>query len=125
MPRSPASRFLRKLSRKTPDADGLLVLVRIEVGHERSFISRRTIENVVTEHAPFENWSGAYNVVPTTADELRQKLLAMTTDGGPTDVSARCLSQIDEIRDEYGTPESEPRHPDLASGKQWPIMIPN
>jgi hypothetical protein len=49
----------------------------------------------------------------------------MTTDGGPTDVAARCLNQIDKIRDEYGAPDSEPRHPDLASGKRWPIMMPD
>jgi hypothetical protein len=49
----------------------------------------------------------------------------MTTDGGPTDVATRCLIEIDKIRDEYGTPDSEPRHPDLGSGKQWPIMMPD
>jgi len=31
------------------------------------------------------------------------------------------LNLIDKTRDDYGTPESEPRHPDLASGKAWPI----
>jgi hypothetical protein len=54
--------------------------------------------------------------------ELRRKLLAMTTDGGPKDVASRWLSDIDIIRDQYGLPEGEPRHPDLASGKPWPIM---
>jgi hypothetical protein len=48
----------------------------------------------------------------------------MTTDGGPTDAAARCLRHIDELRDEYGMPDSEPRHPDLASAKPWPILIP-
>ncbi len=38
------------------------------------------------------------------------------------DIAARCLCQIDEIRDEYGVPDSEPHHLDLASGKRWPIM---
>jgi hypothetical protein len=35
------------------------------------------------------------------------------------------LNDIDLIRDEYGLPEGEPRHPDLASGKAWPIMTPD
>jgi hypothetical protein len=29
------------------------------------------------------------------------------------------------IRDEHGMPEAEPRHPDLASGKPWPIIQPD
>jgi hypothetical protein len=48
----------------------------------------------------------------------------MTTDGGPMDRAAHCLNQIDKIRDKYGTPDSEPRHPNLASGKPWPIILP-
>ena len=48
-----------------------------------------------------------------------------TTDGGPADAAARWLRQIDAIRDEHGMPEIEPRHPDLASGKPWPIMQPD
>ena len=110
---------------ENPDADGLLLLVKIEIEQKRSFISWRTIENVVTEHVPSEDWKGAYNVVPVPAVELRRKLLAMTTDDGPTDAAARCLNQIDKIRDEYGAPDSEPRHPDLASGKRWPVMMPD
>jgi hypothetical protein len=60
--------------------------------------------------------------VPVYAGRLRQKLLALTTDGGPADAAARLLRQIDWIRDEYGMPDAECRHPDLASGKPWPIM---
>jgi hypothetical protein len=48
----------------------------------------------------------------------------MTTDGGPSDAAARTLNEIDKIRDEYGAPEAEPRHPDLKSGKPWPIITP-
>jgi hypothetical protein len=64
-------------------------------------------------------------MVPVPAAELRRKLLAMTTDGGPMNAAARCLSQIDKIRDEHGAPESDPRHPDLASGRAWPAMMPD
>lgn len=121
---TPGLALLGQTVAETPDADGLQLLIKIEIEHKRSFISWRTIENVVTEHVPSENWKGAYDIVPVPAIELRRKLLAMTTDGGDTDVAARCLRQIDEIRDDYGTPDSEPRHPDLASGKPWPIILP-
>lgn len=122
---TPGLALLAQAVAGNPDADGLLLLVKIEVEHKQSFISRHTIENVVTEHVPSENWKGAYNIVPVPAGELRRKLLVMTTDGSPTDAAARCLNQIDEIRDEYGAPDSEPRHPDLASGKRWPVIMPD
>jgi hypothetical protein len=85
----------------------------------------REIENVVTGHVPSENWKGAYDVVPLPAVELRKRLLDMTTSGGVDDPAARCLNVIDQIRDNYGAPDSEPRHPDLVSGRPWPIMPPN
>lgn len=45
--------------------------------------------------------------------------------GGAADAAARYLTEIDHIRDEHGRPDAEPRHPDLASGKAWPIMSPD
>lgn len=121
---TPGLALLGQAVAEDPDTDGLLLLIKIEIEHSCSFISWRTIKNVVTEQVPSENWKGAYEVVPVPAVELRRNLLAMTRDGGPTDVAARCLNEIDEIRDRYGTPDSEPRHPDLASGKPWPIILP-
>jgi hypothetical protein len=107
-----------------PDTDGLLLLIKLEIQHNRSFMSWRTIESLVTEHVPSEDWQGAYNIVPVAAVDVRRKLLVITADGGPMDAAARCLRRIDEFRDDYGVPDSEPRHPDLASGRPWPIMIP-
>jgi hypothetical protein len=118
---------LAKLARavaESPDEDGLLLLVKCEQDG-RSFRSWHMIEKAVTEHVPVDSYQNAYNVVPVPAVELRRKLFAMTTDAGPKDVAARWLNDIDNIRDEYGLPEGEPRHPDLASGKPWPIMMPD
>lgn len=100
-----------------PGADGILMLIDFEMRTERSFMTWQSIQSAVTEHVPAENWEGAYNVVPVPAGELRRKLLAMTGSGGKDDPAARCLNVIDKLRDEYGAPESEPRHPDLASGR--------
>lgn len=110
---------------ESPDVDGLVLLIRLEIENNRSFLSRGTIDGLVTAHLPVEGLRGAYNVAPIPAIELRQKLLAMTTDGGSTDVAARCLRHIDELRDEHGMPDSEPRHPDLTSGRPWPIFVPH
>lgn len=122
---SPALALLARAVSENPDDEGILLLVDIESKQKRPMLNWRTIEAVVTEHVPVENWSNTYNVVPVPAAELRQALLARTIDGGPTDAAARCLTAIDLIRDERGVPISEPRHPNLASGKPWPIMTPD
>ncbi|MBB4189590.1 hypothetical protein GGE07_006286 [Sinorhizobium terangae] len=49
----------------------------------------------------------------------------MTADGGSRDSAARVFREIDRVRDESGAPEDEPRHSDLASGKPWPIFVPD
>lgn len=105
-----------------PDTDGVLMLIDYEIRTGRSSMGRQAVESAVTEHVPAENWKGAYDIVPVSAAELRRKLLAMTGSGGKDDPAARCLNLIDKLRDVYGAPESEPRHPHLASGRPWPIL---
>ncbi|MDN3365896.1 hypothetical protein QQO24_01755 [Ralstonia pseudosolanacearum] len=124
-PTTPGLATLAHAVAEAPDDDGALLLIKFEQELKRPFVTWHTIERVVTEHVPTSDWAGAFNVVPVPASSLRQKLLALTTDGGPTDFVARWLREIDWIRDEHGMPEAEPRHPDLASGKPWPIMLPD
>jgi hypothetical protein len=122
---SPGLVLLAQAVAENPDMDGLLLLIRFEIEQKRSFIGWRTIENVVTKHVPSEDWRGAYEVVPVPAVELRKKLLEMATSLEGDDPAARCLKLIDKLRDDCGAPDSEPRHPDLASGRPWPIMKPD
>jgi len=122
-PMSPGLTLLARSVAEEPDAEGLLLLTQIEVAERQSFVSHHTIVKAVTKHVPDENWKGVYNIVAVPTAELRRRLLAMTSDGGPLDVAARCLTAIDRIRDENSAPESEPRHPDLASGRPWPILV--
>jgi len=121
----PKAGLLARAVAEGDDPDGLLLLVELENKLGQRLISWQTIQGAVTEHVPSKNWRGAFEVLPVAATELRQKLLALTTDGGPRDSAARVLREIDRIRDENGAPEDEPRHPDLASGKPWPILPPD
>ncbi|MFV1892700.1 hypothetical protein VWX35_16320 [Phaeobacter sp. A36a-5a] len=105
-----------------PSTEDVLMLIDFEMKTGKAFMTWQSIQNAVTEHVPVENWENAYNIVPVPAVELRGKLLAVTSNGGKDDPAARCLDLIDNLRDEHGAPESEPRHPDLASGKPWPIL---
>ncbi len=115
---------LIKVVTEYPDEEGVLMLVKFEEDLKRPFLGYG-IKKVVTEQVDSENWKGAYETVPASSIGLRRKLLARTSDGGPSDIAARLLNEIDEIRDEYGGLNDESRHPDLTSGKSWPIIFPS
>ncbi len=69
------------------------------------------------------DWPEAYNVHPVAVVELRKKLFALTvSDGHEANLARACLTQIDVSRDENGRPETEPRRPDIATGRSWPIL---
>lgn len=107
---------------ENPDTEGLLMLIDFEKRTGRAYVGSQAIESMVSKHDPVEDWEGAYNIVPVAATELRRKLLAMVGSGGKDDPAASCLNLIDKFRDQYGAPVSELRHPDLASGRRWPIL---
>lgn len=107
---------------ENPTAEDVVLLVKMEIATRHSFLNGRSVESAVTVHVASEDWRGAYEIVPTPASALRKQLLALTTDGSGEDAAARCLTEIDKVRDRYGAPETEPRHPDLASGRPWPIL---
>jgi hypothetical protein len=98
-------------------ADSLLLLIAFESEQKRALVGWRALEHVVTTHVPSEHWVGAYDVVPVPAVELRKRLLELLPGNDSNHPAARCLNNIDKIRDHYGAPESEPRHPNLASGR--------
>lgn len=121
-PATPGLELLAKAVSEAPDIPGLLLLVQAEVSTGHNFAGYRTVEYVATERVPSGDWSGAFEISPAPVVELRRDLLAMCTDGDQFDVPARYLRKIDDIRDIYGLPEGEPRHPDFASGVRWPLL---
>lgn len=121
-PPSPGHQQLAQAVAENPDSNGLLLLVGLELQHGLSFVNWRTVEAVITNYIPAENWAGAYNIVPVSAAELRKNLLAMVPDGGVANAASSCLSLIDGIRDTTGAFQSDPRHPDIASGRPWPVI---
>ena len=81
------------------------------------------IERRVTDRVSVEGWAHAHEIVPRPAAPLRRRLFEMVLDDRQRDQAARrMLVKIDELRDEYGRPDDEPRHPWLASGVPWPLL---
>jgi hypothetical protein len=82
-----------------------------------------SLRQVAVGQRPSEDWIGATVSFRVDVTGLRRKLFRMIS--GPTpgaSLAKECLNAIDELRDEYGAPESEPRHPDIESGQPWPIV---
>ena len=53
------------------------------------------------------------------AEAICEAVLMHGADPRLAAVAEACLSNIDDLRDHFGTVESEPRHPNVASGKPW------
>ena len=107
---------------ENPDMDSLMLLIQLEMRHGRALASWYTVEQVMTVRTASKNWEGTYDVMPVSASRLRRDLLEMTTDGGTSDIAAKYLRNIDAARERLVVPESEPRHPNIASQKPWPII---
>jgi hypothetical protein len=111
---------------EAPSADDLLLMIGLYVADEKPFDG--TMEQVVrklalTEQA-HENWRGAYELVPQQLNGLRKQLFAMTAVDSPdAPLASACLDTIGAIRDEYGAPKDERRHPDIASDRPWPLPV--
>jgi NACHT conflict system protein len=72
-----------------------------------------------------EGWAaGGYEEFGISLGDLRKDLFSIaTTEGDARSVLARqCLDEIETLRDEYGRIDDEPRHPDIASGREWPLL---
>lgn len=83
------------------------------------------LENAFVERRPDQHYANAFTQHARGANQLRKRLFQMAIDGPNRRVSAwKLLGQIEEWRIEHGRPASEPRHPDLASGRSWPLASP-
>ena len=118
----PGRKLLAQTVAENPDEEGFLRLIELEIAQKHDLAAWLHVERVVSERVFSHGEEGSYNLRPVPANEVRRKLLAMARDGGPNDIAARYLNQIDELRDQLGTSDFEPRHPDLVSGKAWPIL---
>ncbi len=106
-----------------PDMESLEVLIELEQRWKKSLVDYRSLQAMVTDQVLAPEWNNAYTIVPKAAPDLRHRLLHLTTDGSKEDRASVMLTRIDWIRDEYGLALEEPRHPDFASGKTWPMLV--
>jgi len=119
----PAAAILERAIAEAADLNGVLVLVRNYAKHGRLFdgVLQSAIRHVAVGERPSTNWAGASEVFGLPIPELRKALFAMMDDAAGSTLASACLNAIDDLRDDYGVVETEPRHPDIDSGRPWPL----
>ncbi|MCW5785140.1 MAG: toll/interleukin-1 receptor domain-containing protein [Nitrospirales bacterium] len=81
------------------------------------------LRDLCTEHQPIEGSGSAYEIVPRPICKLRARLFARACEAeSGSDVCERLLEHIDEIREDYGKPAEEARHPNITIGQPWPAV---
>ena len=110
---------------KTSSVSGLLAAARSPVGQQ---VIRRQgepgVQEMIYTKEPHSPDGTSYELRPRNASELRRQLFAMTAspDKDQAAFAVDYLTRIDMIRQEDGATEDEPRHPDIQSGRPWPIV---
>jgi hypothetical protein len=109
-------------------ADGPIILAMIArhaAGH-RKFDQghlHSAIENGAIGRRPAEGWPGAFQEFSVSLASLRKDLFGLVVAGGDdASLAEACLNYIEELRDEHGRIDDEPRHPDVRSGRPWPVV---
>ena len=121
----PGKRLIEQAIAEAADAPGVLLLVRGYAQENRTFdgMLHTAVQRAALGEWPALGWSGATEVFGVPVPELRRELFQLVDgDRAESSVAEACLTAIDELRDEYGTVESEPRHPDVATGRPWPRL---
>jgi hypothetical protein len=116
-------RLLEQTIQDIGGADSVMTLLRGYARASRSFDGSlyQALEHTAVERHRIGE-SNVYNLHPVSIAPLRKDLFAMmhSTDPQLASLAQECLVNIDRIRDHFGAAESEPRHPDVTSGKPWP-----
>jgi hypothetical protein len=120
----PAKSILEYAIANAADANGVLLLVRDGAAHDKRFRATAlytALRHVLVGQTSMES-SGLHQLYSIPAPELRKSLFAMVVNGNAAEsrLATECLNAIDEIRDDYGHVDAEPRHPDITAGVPWP-----
>jgi hypothetical protein len=120
-----AKSLLENIIVQACDEAGLFALIDDFAATGRAFNHSlsEAVRNLATVHEPSPDWPGAHEIVSVPLVSLRKTLFAMTELDEPRALLAeQCLTAIDQLHDEYGSPEGERRHPAIESGRPWPMV---
>jgi hypothetical protein len=124
--RGQAKSILESALIELADAPVIRALVRGYAAEHRPYDGgiAQALRNAALGRRPVEGWSAnAYEEFSVSLAELRRELfgLALANDA-QSRLAESCLVEIEELRDEHGRVDDEPRHPDISSGQPWPLV---
>jgi hypothetical protein len=105
------------------DEDDLVTMIGKYAAEGKPYDQRmdRAVYAVAIQEIPVSEGSNSYNIHPASVGAVRKKLFGMLdAENNMAALARRCLSAIDDLRDEHGIAANDPRHPDVMSGKPWP-----
>lgn len=90
----------------------------------RNTVLGEALKNVLVDERPSSNFRGMQEMYSRPAGRLRRMLFDIVQGGNASEVvlATACLEEIDEIKDRYGTTDSDRRHPHIQSGIPWPRL---
>lgn len=129
--------FLARLMKTPPSIAPIHARVLAEVVDQQDVLSllpycapdggdliSQALENAVRDLAVVNRsieGTNAYEREPSDLSWLRSNLFRLYLEQKPSArFAVKLLGVIDRQRDEYGRPSSEPRHPDIETGRPWP-----
>jgi hypothetical protein len=110
---------------KLADPEVILALIRgfAATGRPYGGWLAEAVREIAVGQRPIAGWSNAFEYFTVPLTDLRRQLFGLAAGGGPQSfVAENCLVAIDELRDEHGHVDEEPRHPDITSGRAWPML---
>jgi hypothetical protein len=120
----PSKSVLEYAIAEAADVEGVLLLTREGAARDKRFRSTAlytALRKVLVGQTSIKS-SGLQQLYGLPAPELRKGLFDMVVNGSAAEsrLATECLNAIDEIRDDYGRVDAEPRHPDITTGVPWP-----
>jgi hypothetical protein len=112
---------------RCPDLASALTIVRRYASTHRPYNRRieSMMEEMSLEKRTVTEVKGAYQLHSIDASPIRRELFALTQPGRPeATIAEACLITIDRLRDRHGRPLEEARHPDISTGRPWPLAGP-
>jgi hypothetical protein len=124
----PLRSILEMTIAEDPSEDGVLTLLEVGASEGRPLLSTvlpSALKNLLVAERPSSSFQGMKEMYGLPAGDLRRRLFDRVLSGRPAEVglATACLDEIDEIRDRYGSADSDRRHPNIVAGNPWPLLV--
>jgi hypothetical protein len=126
MPGGQLKAILESALAELADPEIIPALIRSYAADKKPFDGSlyKAIRDIAVGERPIAEWPGAFEQFSVPLAALRKQLFGLfAANDAQSAVAEACLITIEELRDEHGRIDDEPRHPDIDSGRPWPKEV--